>query len=142
MYDAAAGDKSSFITAGKQPLTNQPALLEKIQTINQALDQRFRDGNDPFQIVTRLAEECGELAAQVNHFEGRGVKREKHGEPDRMKLAKEVQDVIRCALQVANHYAIQDELGASVERDYRRAVEELRDNQARANSVCARSHGD
>ena len=125
MYDAAAGDKSSFITAGKRPLTNQPSLLEKIQTINQALAQRFRDGNDPFQIITRLAEECGELAAQVNHFEGGGIKREKHGEPDRMKLAKEVQDVIRCALQVAEYYGIEEEFVASVQRDYERAVEVL-----------------
>jgi NTP pyrophosphatase (non-canonical NTP hydrolase) len=58
------------------------------------------------------------LAAQVNHFEGSGVKRQKHGEPDRTKLAKEVMDVLRCALQIATYYGIEVELEASINRSY------------------------
>jgi NTP pyrophosphatase (non-canonical NTP hydrolase) len=38
--------------------------------------------------MTRLLEESGELAQQVNHFEGAGVKREKYGEPDGKNLPK------------------------------------------------------
>lgn len=71
---------------------------------------------DPFRIITRLAEECGELAAQVNHFEGSGIKNQKHGEPDKDKLAKEVQDVIRCTLQIVEHYNIETELEKSVNK--------------------------
>ena len=56
--------------------------------ISVGLGRRFPNHNEPFQIMTRLLEECGELAEQVNHFEGTGVKREKHGEPDKAKLAK------------------------------------------------------
>jgi NTP pyrophosphatase (non-canonical NTP hydrolase) len=93
-------------------------MLEKLWAIAMGLQRRFPDGNDPFQIVTRLLEECGELAAQVNHFEGTGVKREKYGEPDRAKLAKEVQDVLGCALQVVQYYGIERELEASIERSY------------------------
>ena len=64
------------------------------------------------------AEECSELAAEVNHFEGSGVKRQKLGEPDTMKLAKEVQDVLRCALTIAVHYGIEAELSRSIEQSY------------------------
>ena len=102
-----------------------PTLLDKLNTINENLRRRFPDGNDPFRIMTRLLEECGELAEQVNHFEDSGVKRAKHGEPDRAKLAKEVQDVLRCALQIAHHYHIEAELGASVERSYQQALEDV-----------------
>lgn len=94
-------------------------MLDQIRQINQGLDKRFPEGRDPFQIMTRLAEECGELAAQVNHFEGSGVKRLKHGEPDKTKLAKEVMDVLRCALQVAAYYNAEAELEAVVAHSYR-----------------------
>lgn len=92
--------------------------MEKLYPITRGLMKRFAEGNDPFQMVTRLAEECGELAAQVNHFENSGVKRQKMGEPDTMKLAKEVQDVLRCALTIAVYYDIEAELAASIQQSY------------------------
>lgn len=98
--------------------------MQRIYKINQGLGRRFPNSNDPFQIMTRLTEECGELAAQVNHFENLGVKREKHGVPDREKLAKEVQDVIRCALQIATHYGIEEELDNSIEHSYQSLLAE------------------
>ena len=61
-------------------------------------------------MMTRLLEECGELAQQVNHFEGSGVKREKHGGPDRAALANEIKQVIVCALRVAQYYDVEKEL--------------------------------
>jgi NTP pyrophosphatase (non-canonical NTP hydrolase) len=98
---------------------DEPNLLDKIRQINAGLLAAFPNGNNPFQMATRLLEEAGELAAQINHFEGSGVKHAKHGKPDPMQLAKEVQDVIRCALQIAGHYGIDAELAASVDRSYR-----------------------
>jgi NTP pyrophosphatase (non-canonical NTP hydrolase) len=38
--------------------------------------------------MTRLLEECGELAKEVNHFEGTGIKRQKYGEPDKTTWPK------------------------------------------------------
>ena len=92
--------------------------MERIKKINEGLHKRFPKGNDPFQMITRLAEECGELAAQVNHFEDTGIKQQKHGEPDPIKLAKEVMDVLRCALQIATYYGIEAELETSINRSY------------------------
>ena len=98
--------------------------LEKPYAICRGLNRRFAAGNAPFQTMTRLLEECGELAEQVNHFEGKGVKREKHGEPDKAKLAKEVQDVLRGALQVAMYCGIEEQVKASIEKTYQRVKEE------------------
>jgi ketosteroid isomerase-like protein/NTP pyrophosphatase (non-canonical NTP hydrolase) len=103
---------------------DHPDLMNKLMASVAGLNQRFPNGNEPFQIITRLLEEAGELAQQVNHFEGTGVKREKYGEPDKAKLAKEVMDVMRCALQIAQHYAIHNELAALIERAYERLTAE------------------
>lgn len=99
-------------------------MLDKLIPITQGLNRRFSNGDHPFQIATRLLEECGELAKEINHFEGQGVKRQKYGQPDKAHLAKEVQDVIGAALQIALHYQVMDELEASIELAYQRLREE------------------
>ncbi len=38
-------------------------MWQKLQKINEGLNVRFPDCNNPFMIMTRLLEECGELAA-------------------------------------------------------------------------------
>ena len=35
--------------------------MGKLWQITEGLNRRFPNGNDPFQIMTRLLEECGEL---------------------------------------------------------------------------------
>jgi len=98
--------------------------LDKLTAVTLALNRRFPAWNEPFQIMTRLIEESGELAEQVNHFEGSETKRKKYGEPDKTKMAKEVMDVLRCALQVAMYYGIESELEATIEQSYQRAKAE------------------
>ncbi len=88
--------------------------MDKIYKIATGLNNVFPKGNDPFQIITRLAEECGEVAKEVNHWEGSGVKSKKHGEPCRKKLAKEIQDVLTCAAQLAIYYNVEKELEQSM----------------------------
>ncbi len=89
-------------------------IYEELNEIVALLDRRFPDGKDIFQRVSRLAEETGELAQAVNHTEGTGIKREKYGAPDMEHLAKEVQDVMRAALGIAQHYGIEKELEKSI----------------------------
>ncbi|MCE7981980.1 MAG: hypothetical protein DYG89_12360 [Caldilinea sp. CFX5] len=100
------------------------ATFAKLYKIVEGLNTRYPDGNEPFMIVTRLAEECGEVAAEVNHFERKGRKVDLLGEPDPQKLAKELQQVIRAALALALHYNLQDALTASIEDSYQRVVDE------------------
>lgn len=95
-------------------------MIEKLLIIAAGQNHRFPEGNEPFQIMTRLLEEAGELAQKVNHFEGTGVKRAKYGAPDRAALAKEVRDVLLCALQAAIYYGVEPELEAHLETAYTR----------------------
>ncbi len=67
--------------------------MKKIYMIAKGLNNRFGGDDDPFRITTRLLEEAGEVASEVNHLERCGLKKEKAGEPDRKKLAKELQQV-------------------------------------------------
>jgi NTP pyrophosphatase (non-canonical NTP hydrolase) len=99
-------------------------MIEKLYALARALNRRFPDGNDPFKMMTRLLEESGELAQQINHFENTGTKHKKYGEPDRAHLAKEVSDVLHCALQVALYYNLEAELEAMIESRYQRVKAE------------------
>lgn len=98
--------------------------LNKLYAITHGLNRRFPDGNDPFQMMTRLLEEGGELAQMVNHFEGTGVKREKYGTPDKAKLAKEVMDLLRSTLQIAIYYGIEDDLERKINDSYEKMKNE------------------
>lgn len=95
-------------------------MIEKLLSIAIGFDRRFPNGHSPFQIMTRLLEESGELAQQVNHFENQGVKNEKYGPPDREKLAKEVCDVIGAAVQAGVYYGVEKEMEARLELTYQR----------------------
>lgn len=85
-----------------------------------ALDRRFPSHNGPFERISRLAEESGELAAAVNHAEGMGVKHDKHGPPDLANLVKEVEDVLRSAVGIAHHYGVVDQVRASIAGHHQR----------------------
>jgi NTP pyrophosphatase (non-canonical NTP hydrolase) len=95
-------------------------MCDKLWALGEDLTRKFPQSNEPFQIMTRLLEECGELAQEVNHWEGSDIKHQKHGAPDKAKLAHEVQHVLRCALQVAQLYEIEHELAASADGTYQR----------------------
>lgn len=94
--------------------------FERLFRVVDGPNARFPGGNTPFQMISRLCEEAGELAREVNHFEGTGVKMQKHGTPDQAKLAKEVEDVVRAALSVARYYGIEDELKLAIDGSYER----------------------
>ncbi len=98
--------------------------FDRLRDVARGLNRRFPAGNDPFQMMTCLLEESGELAQQVNHFEGSGIKHEKYGEPDRAKLAKELRDVLTCVARVIDHYQVEEEVAASLEQIYQRLKRE------------------
>lgn len=98
--------------------------LWKLRAIGDGLARRFGGGSDVCQIMTRLQEECGEVAQQVNRFQGSGIKREKMGEPSAAELAREIKHVLLNALQVARHYGVDQELSASIENSYQTLVKE------------------
>ncbi len=99
-------------------------MLNQLYATCHGLNRRYPDGNDPFRIIACLLEESGELAQQVNHFEGTGIKRQKYGEPDRTHLTKEVMDVLSAALRVAIYYHLEEELTVMVAERFRRMTAE------------------
>lgn len=96
---------------------------QKLVESAKALNAKYPNGNDPFQIISRLCEEAGELAKEVNHFEGTGIKNEKYGEPDREHLAGEVKNVIWAALQVVEYYSLHTEFEESLNRSWQKLTQ-------------------
>jgi NTP pyrophosphatase (non-canonical NTP hydrolase) len=94
MQDKASGWKGTHAESG---------LLDRILGNVAGLNAKLPDGDDPFQIMTRLCEEAGELAQAVNHTERSGTKVEKYDPPDLAHLADEVHHVLRAALAIATH---------------------------------------
>lgn len=86
--------------------------------------KRFPEGVEPFQMVTRLLEECGEVASEVNHFEASGVKRLKHGEPSKAALAGEIRQAMVALMQIAVYYSAQEELEKSMNESLKRMKDE------------------
>jgi NTP pyrophosphatase (non-canonical NTP hydrolase) len=61
--------------------------MEKLYALEKGYTNHFPNGNQPYQITTRILEECCEVASEVNHFEKSGIKTLKHGEPSKQHLA-------------------------------------------------------
>ena len=91
-------------------------MFDTVKAVNLGFKRKFPNGNEPYQIMTRLLEEGGELAQQVNHFENSGVKHQKYGEPDRSKLAQEAKGVLLTLFQLVAYYELETELQAALEQ--------------------------
>lgn len=89
--------------------------MEKIKQLAVGLNHRYPNGNEPYQIVTRLAEECGEVASAVNHHEGSGIKSEKHGTPRKQDIADELKNVLAVTMQLMLYYDVEKELSDSID---------------------------
>lgn len=98
--------------------------MDKLYQMVQGYFKRFPEGVEPYQMVTRLLEECGEVASEVNHFEGSGIKRQKHGEPSKEALAGEIKQALAALMQIAVYYSIEEELEQSIEASLKRMKEE------------------
>ena len=98
--------------------------MNRFYKLAEASDKRFPKGVEPYQMAARLLEECGEVASEINHWEGSGIKRQKYGEPSREKLAGELRQAITELFKIAAYYSVQDELEASVNKALERATKE------------------
>jgi len=94
--------------------------MEKLYKMAQGYYKRFPKGVDPFQMVTRLLEECGEVAGEVNHWEDSGIKRQKRGEPRKEDLAVEIKQALVALMQIAVYYKVEKELEDSIDQSLAR----------------------
>ena len=65
-------------------------------------------------MATRLLEECGEVASEINLWEDCGIKRQKRGEPKKENLAGEIKQALIALMQIAVYYKIENELEESI----------------------------
>ena len=90
--------------------------MDKLYKMVQGYWKRFPDGIEPFQMATRLLEECGEVASQVNLWEDSGIKRQKYGEPKKEALAGEIKQALVALMQIAVYYGVENELEESIDK--------------------------
>ena len=88
--------------------------MEKLYKMAQGYFKRFPKGVEPFQMVTCLLEECGEVASEVNLWEDSGIKRQKHGEPKKENLAGEIKQALAALIKIAVYYEVENELEDSI----------------------------
>jgi len=90
-------------------------MVDDLHRLAEGYMNRFLEGCESFQMTTRLLEECGEVAAEVSHWQGSRSKREKHGEPSKEKLAAEIKQSLAALMQIVCYYGIEGELEKSIE---------------------------
>ena len=98
--------------------------MEQLIKLAQGSMKRFPNGNDPFQMASRLLEECGEVASEINLWEDSGIKRQKHGEPKKENIAGEIRQAINALMQIALYYDVTDELQQSMDESLERLKKE------------------
>ncbi|PKM63110.1 MAG: hypothetical protein CVU97_01770 [Firmicutes bacterium HGW-Firmicutes-21] len=90
--------------------------MDKLYLMAKGTNKRFPKGNEPFQMATRLLEECGEVAKEIALWEDTGIKKLKHGEPKKDNLANEIRQSIQVLMQIAIYYNVEAELEARIEK--------------------------
>jgi NTP pyrophosphatase (non-canonical NTP hydrolase) len=92
--------------------------MEKWYKMVNGMWKRFPEGYEPFKMVTRILEECGEVASEVNHWENLGVKKIKRGEPSKEALAKEVMQAVRALMEIVVYYDVGKEFEIAFNSSY------------------------
>jgi len=98
--------------------------MERLYEMVEASNRRFPEGVAPYQMATRLLEECGEIAAEINLWEGSGIKRQKHGEPKKENIANEIRQAMVELAKIAKYYHVEQELERSIMQSLTRSREE------------------
>lgn len=97
--------------------------MERFYKMVEASNKKFPRGVEPYQMVTRLLEECGEVAAEINLWEDSGLKRQKHGEPKKEDLANELRQAMLELFKIAKYYHVEKELEESIQSSLQRSKE-------------------
>ncbi len=98
--------------------------MERFYQMVEASNKRFPKGVEPYQMATRLLEECGEVAKEINHWEDSGIKRQKYGEPSKEKLANELRQAMVELFKIASYYSVEQELEEAIHRSLMQAKSE------------------
>jgi len=98
--------------------------MERLYKMVEASNKRFPNGVQPFQMATRLLEECGEIASEINLWEDSGIKRQKHGAPCKENIANEIRQAMVELAKIAVYYHVEEELEQSIQHSLAQSREE------------------
>ena len=98
--------------------------MERFYKMVEASNKRFPEGVKPFQMATRLLEECGEIASEINLWEASGIKRQKHGDPKKEDIANEIRQAMVELVKIARYYHVEEELETSIQTSLARSKAE------------------
>ena len=98
--------------------------MERLYKMVEASNKRFPEGVKPYQMATRLLEECGEIASEINLWEDSGVKRQKHGTPKKEDIANETRQAMVELVTIAQYYHVEEELEVSIQTSLERSKAE------------------
>lgn len=94
--------------------------MENLKKLARGMNHRFPEGNEAFQITTRILEECGEVAQEVNRLEKSGTKVLRRGNGTKEDLAGEIKDAMNALMQLAIYYdaaeLLQEAIAKSIEQ--------------------------
>ena len=98
--------------------------MDRFYKMVEASNKRFPEGVKPFQMATRLLEECGEIASEINLWEDSGIKRQKHGDPKKEDIANEIRQAMVDLVKIARYYHVEEELETSIQTSLARSKAE------------------
>lgn len=103
--------------------TSQQDRLDQLYEISTHYARKFPEGDTPLGYLSRLTEELGEIAVEVQRLEGAPAKIAKHGTGSLTDLASEVEDLIHTALGLIRHYNAEAELDAVLAGQHRKIIQ-------------------
>jgi len=97
--------------------------LEKILKVAEAQTKRFPNGNDPFKIVSRLLEESGEVAWELNHYDRKGISLECKNKDGKREIMCEMYQVMISLCHLLQYYDLQNDFRDRIDEVYKEYME-------------------
>ena len=98
--------------------------MKNLKQLAEGMNRRFPEGNSAFQITTRILEECGEVAKEVNRLGKSGTKILRHGNGSKEDLADEIKDAMNALMQLAIYYDATEQLQKSINTSIKQLISE------------------
>lgn len=94
-------------------------LLNKILLVAEAQSRRFPKGDEPFQITSRLLEECGEVAWELNHYPRKNISIERNSKDNKGNLVTETYQAMTVLGQLLQYFDLTDDFVNKIEVVYK-----------------------
>jgi len=98
--------------------------LDRLYAVVDRYARRYPEQHHGPGYLTRLIEELGEVAVEVQRLEGVPGKVKKHGPGSIDDLASEVEDLLHTLLGLVRVYSAEEALNAVIEREFAKVTDD------------------